>query len=386
MSQSPTKCFYTNISAGRYFILLGLLNRLVDRLAPNFDRSQLSKIYHRGEDMASLSLLTKLHGLTLSLRDVITNEEKSFADLQLLKVLEGEATVMPGGHSFTSEFEGFIEEFGHRGPRELELSAPSWGESPGDLLNLLYTNAQLPQSSFTYGAHLAARDELHQHIKKPWQRFLVDQLIKRISHYIALRENTRQYHILAFDVVRAKLLELERKLLEENLLKLPGDIFFLNYAEAVALNDNKLSAEDANLHIRKRRRTWSRQVKQPAPMVVNIDLEAAPSEHGLQGQCASSGIVSGRARVIHSLSQGHELLPGEILVAPYTDPAWTPLFTRAAGIVVQTGSFLSHAGTVARELHIPCLVDVANCTAAIHTGDELILNATNGYLQHGEAP
>ena len=72
---------------------------------------------------------------------------------------------------------------------------------------------------------------------------------------------------------------------------------------------------------------------------------------------------------------------GEILIAPYTDPAWTPLFQKAAAIVVGTGSFLSHAGTVARELHVPCVVDYPDCTRVFKTGDILRVNANQGSVE-----
>jgi len=80
-----------------------------------------------------------------------------------------------------------------------------------------------------------------------------------------------------------------------------------------------------------------------------------------------------------------DLAPGEILVAPYTDPAWTPLFPGAAAIVVEVGSFLSHAGTLAREYQIPCLVDVRGATVKLQSGQRLRVNATEGWIQIIEA-
>ena len=68
-------------------------------------------------------------------------------------------------------------------------------------------------------------------------------------------------------------------------------------------------------------------------------------------------------------------------MAPYTDPAWTPLFPTAAAVVVEVGSYLSHAGTVAREYRIPCLVDVANCTRDLRSGQRVRVNATDGRLE-----
>jgi rifampicin phosphotransferase len=69
-----------------------------------------------------------------------------------------------------------------------------------------------------------------------------------------------------------------------------------------------------------------------------------------------------------------------VLVAPYTDPAWTPLFLTAGAAVVEVGSFLSHAGTVAREFGLPCVVDVEDCTRRIQTGDLLDVDGSRGVI------
>ena len=75
------------------------------------------------------------------------------------------------------------------------------------------------------------------------------------------------------------------------------------------------------------------------------------------------------------------LEPGEVLVAPYTDPAWTPLFLTAGAAVVEIGSYLSHAGTVAREFGKPCVVDVAEATQRIRTGDRIAIDADLGSVR-----
>ena len=75
------------------------------------------------------------------------------------------------------------------------------------------------------------------------------------------------------------------------------------------------------------------------------------------------------------------LRPGEVLVAPYTDPGWTPLFLTAGAAVVEVGSYLSHAGTVAREFGMPCVVDVADCTRRIQTGMRVEVDGTRGVVR-----
>jgi pyruvate,water dikinase len=88
--------------------------------------------------------------------------------------------------------------------------------------------------------------------------------------------------------------------------------------------------------------------------------------------------VEGPARVILDPGSEAALRAGEILVAPYTDPAWTPLFLTAGAAVVEVGSYLSHAGTIAREFGLPCVVDVEGCTRRIRTGDRLRVDGASG--------
>jgi pyruvate,water dikinase len=115
------------------------------------------------------------------------------------------------------------------------------------------------------------------------------------------------------------------------------------------------------------------------------ELEALRS-HGetaepgtLRGTPASAGTVTARARVILD-PLGAQLEPGEILVAPSTDPGWTPLFLTAGGLVMEMGGANSHGAVVAREYGIPAVVGVARATEAIRTGDEVTIDGAAGVV------
>jgi len=371
---------YTNVSAGRYFFYIGLLQALVRRFAPDYPLSELSRTYHGSEDMRSMSLLNELDHLANVLHEGLDADDENSE--QIREVLTSASNTLPPHARFTVEFEAFLNRYGHRGPREMEMAAPSWREAPASLLKMLHSSVPNPdRATTTYGTHLAARDELHGHLK-PWQRNIVDRIRRKIGKYIELRENTRHYHIMAFDLVRQKILEQEQALLHQGKLRVSGDIFFLHNDEIDALQSEQLDPRAAHDIVRKRRRDWQRQARVLAPEAINTEHHTpVPSADGLVGQCACPGYVEADARVIHSLSEADTLLAGEILVAPYTDPAWTPLFTRAGGIIVGTGSFLSHAGTVARELQVPCIVDVKHCMQQITTGQRLRVDASNGTVE-----
>jgi rifampicin phosphotransferase len=103
--------------------------------------------------------------------------------------------------------------------------------------------------------------------------------------------------------------------------------------------------------------------------------------HGaLAGTAASAGVVEGRARVVRKLEEAR-LEKGDILVAPYTDPAWTPLFPVAAGLVTEVGGLMTHGAVVAREYGIPAVVGVDGATEAIKDGALIRVNGTEGFVE-----
>ena len=101
----------------------------------------------------------------------------------------------------------------------------------------------------------------------------------------------------------------------------------------------------------------------------------------LYGLPSSAGRVIGSARVLRLPQEGARLQPGDILVAPSTDPGWTPLFLLASGLVMETGGYLSHGAIVAREYGIPAVLNVAAATSCIPDGSTVILDGAAGTVQ-----
>ena len=100
----------------------------------------------------------------------------------------------------------------------------------------------------------------------------------------------------------------------------------------------------------------------------------------LTGIGCSPGTVEGTARVLYDISEANVLKPGEILVAPHTDPGWTPLFLNCKAVVTEIGGFLSHGATVAREYGIPAVANVTGATRFVNTGDVIQVNGTKGLV------
>ena len=228
------------------------------------------------------------------------------------------------------------------------------------------------------------RDELralpYEALGNPRTR-LIEALIKQTKYYMKLRENSRFYHIMAFYAVRLKILKIEQELLSKKIMKCKDDIFYLRWNEVVQLQAGESDWTDVEDTIRARRMEHIRRGKMVPPKTIGMDeeeIEEYDNEKALSGQGASPGRYEGIARVIMDPATDNEIEPGEILIAPYTDPAWTPLFLTASAAVIEVGSYLSHAGTIAREYGMPCVVDVANCTSKITTGTRISVDGSNG--------
>ena len=110
------------------------------------------------------------------------------------------------------------------------------------------------------------------------------------------------------------------------------------------------------------------------PTVESILTEGAV----LAGTAGCPGVVTGRARIVRDPTAPPDLEPGDIMVAPLTDPAWTPLFLAVDGVVVNVGGQVSHAVIVSREMGIPCVVSVPDATEQIQDGATITVDGTNG--------
>jgi pyruvate,water dikinase len=366
-----------NMCSVRYFVLVRILEQFLARFAPGFDRSKLAIICSGGSAMLSQQMVEDIRGLAAI----------ASRDPELVQALDAPTLRIDDAHPFARALKDFLQRFGHRGVRELDLVSPRWREDTTTVIAMVrnyLVDADEPSRVDSRGLVLAAEDELHQALPRRWHRRVVDRLVARIRFYVTLRENTRHYHTMGFAAVREKLKRLEYQLIQDQRLRCEDDIFFLTHDEAMALTAGTLDWSDVETRIRERRLDYHRLAQIRPPDAYNLDLRVPvlePEGNVLVGDCASPGVATGIARVIHDPTVAADLAPGDILVAPYTDPAWTPLFPRSSAVIVEVGSYLSHAGTVAREYQIPCLVDVNDCTRKIRTGQRLRVNASEGWVE-----
>jgi pyruvate,water dikinase len=203
-----------------------------------------------------------------------------------------------------------------------------------------------------------------------------------VRELAGLRELPKYYLILALAAVRGELKLVGSDLATAGRLAEADDISFIDLVEARA----GLDGRDLREIVTGRRETYERELRRRhVPRVLLSDgtepeavaTAALASPGSLAGTPASAGQITGVARVILD-PVGAKLEPGEILVAPSTDPGWTPLFLAAAGLVMEMGGPNSHGAVVAREYGIPAVVGVPNATDRISTGQRITVDGSAG--------
>jgi phosphohistidine swiveling domain-containing protein len=382
-----------NTSAGRYWGLIFLIKFLFKKWLPHLPKEAPS-IFTSGSE----GILPTQMGREIVRMAALAREKTRVKEIMLgaqpsevMNMLEAEPQARP----LIEALEKFMATHGHRAIKEMEIGSPRWEENPVTIINMIKNYLHDDDSSEKEKKFQGKREQLLSDVKtglekKPLERLtrirwrLVSFLGKQARYFIKLRENSRFFHIMIFYAIRKKILKKETEFLQKGKLKCGDDIFYLKWKELKALDSGQTSYADLEDLIRSRRLEYIRLCKFTPPKTVGISsppVEAPghdPDNKILEGQGASPGVYKGKARVILDPSVNATLNSGEVLVAPYTDPAWTPLFLTAGAAVVETGSYLSHAGTIAREYGMPCVVDVPDCTSLIRSGDLISIDGTNG--------
>jgi pyruvate,water dikinase len=292
-------------------------------------------------------------------------------------------------HSLHQELERFLLQHGHRGVAEAELSKPCWREDPTLLVSLLRNHLR-PGAMTPIDVGERQRQAHQEALRRldslsPWRRLWLRQLIRRARTGFLQRETMKDLVIRRLDRSRRIYWELNRRLVRRGLIASADDMFFLVWDELNALVTGAHSPEQSAKVLERRRRDyrWSQQVEVPKiqrGVPRTIDPQELSHRMELDGLGVSPGMVTGLARVVTDLRGGAYIEPGEILVAPVTDVAWTPLFSQAAGLVVEVGGLLSHGSIVAREYGVPAVVGVPGATKTIRTGDRIRLDGARGQV------
>jgi pyruvate,water dikinase len=298
--------------------------------------------------------------------------------------------------AFSKRFKTFIADYGFRGQNEADPSVATWDEDPTFVLSVIKTNAAAPANAnpiVRAKGGEAARKALEEALAKQLPgsvRKEFEFLSSRAQLYARSRERSKARWVRGARLQRPVVLEMGRRLGAQGAIATNNDVFYLTRDELSGAIRRKGSPDFRSaVTARKAERTKMEGQLPPevydAPPAVTPIAPAEKTGNVLQGAGVSAGVASGKARVITTAAAASEseLEAGEVLIAPFTDAAWTPLFVSAAAVVVETGGMLSHAATVAREYGIPAVVAVRGATKFIKNGQKVTVDGAAGLVTLG---
>jgi pyruvate,water dikinase len=306
--------------------------------------------------------------------------------------------------AFHAAVEEFLDAFGWRA-NELDVASTTWKEDPTTVYKLLreyaarddydpeeenrsMVSARLAREKLLFDKLSGAEDQLN----------LFRMMLGGAQQYLPIQED----HNFWIDqqgvcVQRVPVLEAGRRLVEAKQLATAADAFFLRYDE---LQDALVNGKsDMKPFVEKRKREQEKDRTLTPPPALGTPPPPGAEDNPMQtkffgglpeessdprvfnGNAASAGTITGTARVILSLDDGHRLQQGEILVCPATMPAWTPLFAIASAVITDQGGTLSHTAIVAREYGIPAVVGTKVATSLVKDGQTITVDGTAGTVK-----
>lgn len=295
----------------------------------------------------------------------------------------------------------FMQRYGMRGVAEIDIYRPRWRDQPLHIFQVLKSYLSFgeedlsPAEVFRRGAERAqaAGQQLISAFRRErfgWMKaHLARFLIHRVRKLGGLRETPKFTMVRFLGIVRAEIVRAGEQLAAQGTIGEANDIFFLHLWELQALAEGSLS--NPRELISQRRQAYQRELgRKQIPRLILSDgttlydgsLRTAQAEaegNTLTGSPVSAGTVEGVVRVVFDPHQT-QLQPGEILVCPGTDPAWTPLFLAAGGLVMETGGMMTHGSVVAREYGIPAVVGVSQATTRLQTGQRIRVDGSSGII------
>jgi len=303
---------------------------------------------------------------------------------------------LEGGRQARDAIVGWLAKYGMRGPGEIDITRPRWSERPTMLLPMLLGNVKnfepgAAERRFEQGLREASKKEAEVLARV---RALPDgerkaeetrQMIQRVRTFTGYREYPKYGMIRRYFVYKRALVQEAERLVQGRVLRERDDAFFLRFEE---LHEAVRARYVDDELIRRRKEAFASYRSLTPPRVLTSEGEAITGsyrradlpEGALVGVPVSAGMVEGRARVVLDMGAA-DLEPGDILVTPFTDPSWTPLFVAIAGLVTEIGGLMTHGSVIAREYGLPAVVGVVHATRLIRDGQRIRVHGTEGFVE-----
>ncbi|MBC2321788.1 phosphoenolpyruvate synthase [Listeria booriae] len=303
---------------------------------------------------------------------------------------------LQGGEAARDAITTYLDKYGMRCAGEIDISRTRWSEDPTILIPMILSNIKNFQPNASHQKFEQARQEALQKEQDLLARLknLPDgeqkaaktkEVITVLRNLTGYREYPKYGMINRYFVYKQALLKEAAQLVEAGIIKEPEDIFYLDFEE---LHEVVRTKQLDYTIITTRKADYNQFDKLTPPRVLTSDGEIITGKYkrenlpsdAIIGLPVSSGTIEGRARVILNMADAN-LEEGDILITPFTDPSWTPLFVSIKGLVTEVGGLMTHGAVIAREYGLPAVIGVENATTRIQDGDHIRVNGTEGYIK-----
>jgi pyruvate,water dikinase len=301
---------------------------------------------------------------------------------------------LPEDNAFRVAFSGFLDRYGHRGVYETYIRHPRWREVPDYLFDTVHGLMKLDLEALRKQQRLAADEAAKRarHHLPFWLRPLLKGLIKTSGEETRHREAARSALISLIEPQRRILLRFGQLWRQRGVIQDPNAVFELSLPELQSYVDGQLSNEGLAARLSDRQKQLC---ESHALSVADVQLRhaddrrvipgekpvAITGDDDFQGMAVGTGVASGVVRILRSPDEGVRLEAGEVLAAPSTDPSWTPLFLKAGAVIMETGGYLSHGATVAREFGIPAVVNIPGILDRLEEGEQVEVDGCQGRIR-----
>lgn len=304
---------------------------------------------------------------------------------------EGGLTALEEHAGIAQAVESYLAKFGDRCTEELKLESLTLRDDPASLIAAILAHA----GRDIHMSNTAQSPDWDILFPNPIKRTLARAIMGWTKARVRDRENLRFERTRIFGHARRVFLALGREFAARGLIETPRDIFHLTVPEVLgAVEGFGLSGDLKSLIVLRKAEAEAAATRPDPPERIELRGPAIAPTWGQvtiakddstrqKATGCSAGRVTARARVIRD-PRTQSLAAGDILIARHTDPGWIAVFSNASAIVVERGSLLSHSAIVARELGIPCVVDLKGATGWITDGETVTVDGTTGEVErHG---
>lgn len=381
------------ISAMNMTIRRKILNRYVNSRVSGVDPGSLLagrrglKSLEPNRALREISLLIRKHDRSLP-------EEMVAADEGSIRALLEED---PGGREITAAFDRFMDRYGFLSTHGTDFSVPPWKENPHMIWNgigrlAMGSDRDAENDENAARAERVDTERLIESRLNPFRRLLFRKLHSSTLRYLDYRERMSFY--MSEDVYQMRRIYLEagERLAETGALDAKDDIFFCDFEEIYGMEKGALDSETIRALVAERKNEFARDeevelddiICDKSAALLPLSYKTGPYLSGIAG---STGIIRGYAVVVKDPADVKRALSkGDVLVVPFTDVGWTPLFPSIGGLVAETGGQLSHSAIIAREYGIPAVVSVKKATRLLRSGQPVTVDGNSGRVYPDHIP